>query len=149
MLQDGSTWFLLADGRRAKVLVEPRRGAALQARDDLAMEISADEMYEPQDRPPRSFDRVGAGRHAMDKGRTLHEQEESNFLKKVAKRICEAAKHKEFEHLVIAAPPRALGILRSDLPDTVQQRIRAQTAKDLLDEEAPKLRERLADLLRH
>jgi protein required for attachment to host cells len=149
MLQDGSTWFLLADGRRAKVLVEQRRGAPLQARDDLTMEIGPEEMYDPQDRPPRSFDRVGSGRHGMDKGRTLHEQEESNFLKRVADRIGEADRHKQFDHLVIAAPPRALGILRQQLAPAVHQRIRAETPKDLLDEDMPKLRERLQDLLRH
>jgi protein required for attachment to host cells len=148
MLQNGPAWFLLADGRRARVLIEERRGAELQAPGDWVMEISEDEMYDPQDRPPRGFDRVGGGRHAMDKGRNLHEQEEGNFLKRVAERIGEAEKHKQFEHLVIAAPPRALGALRELLPDSARARIRAETPKDLIDEETPKLRERLTELLR-
>lgn len=148
MLSNGSTWFLLADGRRARVLVETKRGAALAAPPDLAMEISEDELYDVQDRPPRSFDRVGAGRHAMDKGRSLHEQEEEKFLKRVAETVGEAEKHKRFDHLVIAAPPRALGILREKLPASARARIRAETPKDLLDEAAPALRERLTDLLR-
>lgn len=149
MLENGPAWFLLADGRRARVLIEERRGATLAAPDEWDLAISEDELYDPQDRPPRSFDRAGAGRHAMDKGRTLHEQEEHNFLRKVAKTIGEAAKHQQFDHLVIAAPPRALGILRGELPDAVHARIRAETPKDLLDEDGPKLRERLQDLLRH
>jgi protein required for attachment to host cells len=148
MLTNGSTWFLIADGRRARVLIEERRGANLEAPADLSMEISGDELYDVQDRPPRSFDRVGAGRHAMDKGRSLHEQEETNFLKRVAERILNADKQKRFDHLVIAAPPRALGILREKL-SAVQSRIRAETPKDLLDESEPKLRERLRELLRH
>jgi protein required for attachment to host cells len=147
MLTNGSTWFLLADGRRARVLIEERRGANLEAPADLAMEISADELYDSQDRPPRSFDRVGAGRHAMDRGRSLHEQEETNFLKRVAERIVDADKQKRFDHLVIAAPPRALGILREKLT-AVQSRIRAEMPKDLLDEPEPKLRGRLQELLR-
>jgi protein required for attachment to host cells len=148
MLERGSAWFLLADGRRARVLIEERRGAALQALSDWMMEIAQDELYEPQDRPPRSFDRVGSGRHAMDKGRSLHEQEEHNFLKRVAERIGEAEKHKQFDHLVIAAPPRALGILRDLLPSGARSRIRAETRKNLLDESPLKLRERLTELLR-
>ena len=112
------------------------------------MEIGPDELYDPQDRPPRSYDRVGSGRHAMDKGRSLHEQEEQNFLKRVAERVGEAEKRKQFDHLVIAAPPRALGALREMLPAPVRSRIRAETPKDLLDEAAPKLRERLTELLR-
>ncbi len=148
MLSNGSTWFLLADGRRARVLVEAARGAALDAPSELQMEISEDELYDAQDRPPRSFDRVGAGRHAMDKGRSLHEQEEVKFLKRVADTVDEAEKHKRFEHLVIAASPRALGILREKLSASVRARIRAETPKDLLDESAPQLRERLTELLR-
>lgn len=146
MLQVGTTWFLVADGRRAKVLTEPRRGADLQQ--FWAMEISEDDLYDPQDRPPRSFDSAGAGRHAMDGGRNLHEAEEEKFLKRVADRVTDAERRNDFDHLVVAAPPRALGLLRSLLSDAAQARVRAETPKDLLDEDAPKLRERLTDLLR-
>lgn len=149
MLENGSAWFLVADGRRARVLVQQRRGGPLEEHAEWAMEMNDQDLYEPQDRPPRSFDRVGAGRHAMDKGRSLHEQEEQNFLKRLADRVSDAEKRKEFEHLVIAAPPRALGQLRALLPAPVQARVRAETPKDLLDEAAPALRERLQDLLRH
>jgi protein required for attachment to host cells len=149
MLQDGSTWFLLADGRRARVLVEQRRGAELEERSDWSMEIGDEDLYDPQDRPPRSFDRAGSGRHAMDKGRSLHEQEEENFLKRLANRVAEAGAQHQFDHLVVAAPPRALGSLREKLPPGVQSRIRAETPKDLLDEPAQKLRARLQELLRH
>ena len=146
MLQNGPAWFLVADGRRARLLTEARRGAALE--EAWSIEISPDELYDPQDRPPRGFDRVGSGRHAMDKGRNLHEAEEEKFLKRVADRVGEGEKRKAFAHLVIAAPPRALGLLRSLLPSAAQSRIRAETPKDLLDEDAPKLRERLRGLLR-
>jgi len=149
MLQTGTAWMLVADGRRARVLVEQRRGAALEEPADWVMEIGPDELYDAQDRPPRSFDRVGAGRHAMDKGRSLHEQEEEKFLKRVADRLGEAEKHNAFDHLVIAAPPRALGLLRNLLPAGAKSRIVADISKDLLDEPAPKLRERLTEALRH
>ena len=148
MLQDGTAWMVVADGRRARVLVEQRRGAALQEASDWAMEISEEDLYDPQDRPPRSFDRVGAGRHAMDGGRSLHEAEEEKFLKRLAERLGDAEKHNQFEHLVIAAPPRALGLLRTMLSPGAMARVRADLPKDLLDEPAPKLRERLTDLMR-
>lgn len=148
MIQDGRTWFLVADGRRARLFVEERRGADLAERSDWALEISEEETYDPQDRPPRSFDRVGAGRHAMDKGRSLHEQEELNFLRRVADRLTQAGKQKQFDHLVLAAPPRALGTLREALPEAVSARIKAETPKDLLDEDARHLRTRLTELLR-
>lgn len=146
MLEDGRTWFLLADGRRARVLVEERRGAPLS--EAWSLQIGDEDTYEIQDRPPRSFDRVGAGRHAMDKGRNLHEQEESNFLKRLAARLIDSEKNRAFQHLAIAAPPRALGELRALLPSAVLARVRAETGKDVVDEALPKLRERLQALLR-
>lgn len=148
MLETGTAWMLVADGRRARILVEQRRGANLEEPADWSMEIGPDDLYDPQDRPPRSFDRVGAGRHAMDKGRSLHEHEEEKFLKRVADRVGEAERHNQFDHLVIAAPPRALGILRGMLPEGVKARIRADLSKDLLGEPLPKLRARLSELLR-
>jgi protein required for attachment to host cells len=83
----------------------------------------------------------------MDKGRSLHEQEEHNFLKRIASKITDAEKHNGFEHLVIAAPPRALGMLRELLPESVRNRIRAEASKDVVDESTSQLRERLTDLL--
>lgn len=147
MLEDGQTWFLVADGRKARVLSEQRRGATLQELGDWSMSISEEDTYDPQDRPPRSHASVGTARHAVDKG-SLHEKEEINFLKRLADRVGDAAKHNAFDHLVIAAPPRALGELRSLLPDAVQSRIRAELHKDIVSEDAPKLRERLTELLR-
>ena len=149
MLQDGTAWMLVADGRRARVLVEQRRGATLEEPADWSMKISEDELYDPQDRAPRSFDRAGAGRHAMDGGRSLHEAEEEKFLKRVADRIGDAEKQNEFDYLVIAAPPRALGLLRDMLSAGAKSRIRADLSKDLLGEPAAKLRERLNELLRN
>lgn len=148
MLTGGIAWFLVADGRRARLLVEQRRGVALEEPAEWAMAIGPDELYEVQDRPPRSFDRVGAGRHAMDKGRSLHEQEEEKFLKRVADRVSDAERHNQFDHLVIAAPPRALGLLRTLLTPGAAARIRADLSKDLLDEPATKLRDRLTELMR-
>jgi protein required for attachment to host cells len=148
MLEDGPTWLLAADGRRARVLIEARRGAALETPAEWAMQIGAEDLYDAQDRPPRSFDRVGAGRHAMDGGRDLHEAEEEKFLKRVADRLGEAERRGQFAHLVIAAPPRALGLLRALLAAPVQARVRAEAAKDVVDEDAAALRERLREMLR-
>ncbi|MDX2276054.1 MAG: host attachment protein [Hyphomonadaceae bacterium] len=148
MLDAGEAWFLLADGRRARLLVERVRGAALEERADWTVEIGPEDLYDPQDRPPRSYDSVGAGRHAMDGGRSLHEAEEEKFLARIAARIDEAAKHDQLEHLFVAAPPRALGILRDRLGKPAQARLRASAAKDLLDEDVQKLRKRLTDLMR-
>jgi len=146
MLQDGAAWFLVADGRRARLLIEPRRGAQLT--EHWSTEISEDELYDPQDRRPRDSNRIGYGKHTVGNDRNLHEAEEEKFLKRVADMIGDADKQNQFDHLIIAAPPRALGLLRNFLPANAQDRLCATTPKDLVDEDVPRLRERLVDLLR-
>lgn len=148
MLQDGTVWFLVADGRRARVLVQLRRGGPLDGPGGWQMEIEKIDLYESQDRPPRLHDRMGDNRHAMTKGPSLHEQEELNFLRRVADRVGQSEKEGAFDHLVITAPPRALGELRQLLPHAVQARIRAEAHKDVVDENPDRLRERLQELLR-
>lgn len=148
MLEDGPAWFLVADGRRARVLLERRRGADLEELDQWRLTIGPEDLSDLQDRAPRSFDRVGSGRHAMDGGTDPHEQEEEKFLKRLADRINEAEQNSQFRHLVVAAPPRALGLLRNFVTPGVSARIRAETPKDLLGEDARDLRARLTELLR-
>jgi protein required for attachment to host cells len=148
MLETGRLWFLVADGRRARILVEERRGATLAESQELRFEIGPDELYEPQDRPPRAHESVGAARHAMDGGRNLHEAEEEKFLRRIATALIEAHAAGHFEHLAIAAPPRALGLLRAALPDAVKARVRGEAPIDVVAEAASALRERLRDLLR-
>lgn len=144
MINGGVTWVLLADGRKARVLVETRRGGAVAER--AAWEIAEDELYDPQDRPPRSFESAGAHRHAMDGGIDLHEEEEKKFLKRVAGELSQACQARAFDYLVVAAPPRALGVLRNALPEAVRQKIQAETAKDLLSETEEAVRARLKEL---
>jgi protein required for attachment to host cells len=146
MIQEGRTWLVVADGRRARLYLEPRRGAALTA--DWAMEMGPEDRFELQDRPPRSFDRVGAGRHSMEGKFDPHEEEERRFLKRVADRVGEGMKTKAFDYLALAAPPRALGVLREALPPAALALISAETAKDVLDEGPERLRERLKELRR-
>lgn len=146
MLEKGQVWFLLADGRRARVFAEATRGADLS--EVWAMEIGPEDAYAPQDRPPRAYDRVGAGRHAMDAHGNLHEREEENFLHRLARRIDAAEMQRAFVHLVISAPPRALGVLRKQLSAAALAKLRADTPKDLLDEPSDNLRARLHELLR-
>ncbi len=147
MLDEGPTWLLLADGRRARVLLEARRGATLSELPDWAMTLSEADRIAPQDRPPRAHDRQGPARHAMDRA-DPHEEEEENFLKRLSLRLGEAAATGHFHHLVILAPPRALGLLRAHLPAAAGKLLRADAPKDVLDEDDAKLAERLRELLR-
>lgn len=146
MLEAGTVWFLIADGRRARLLLETQRGADLQ--EVWMMQLKEEDRRDPSDRPPRSYDRIGEHRHAMDAAPGPHEQEEQNFLRRVAERLNAAEQNGEFDHLAIAAPAHALGLLRAFLATRVTKRIRATATKDIVSEATPQLRSRLTDMLR-
>lgn len=148
MLQQGEVWFLIVDGRQARVLAEVRRGAELRELSDWTMSLSDEDALEAQDRPPRTFDRVGPGRHAVGDDRDLRQEEEDRFAKRVVERLEAASQAGAFAHLVVAAPPRALGVFRGLLSSALQAKLRADIAKDLLKEDAAALKPRLEAALR-
>ncbi len=141
MRMNGSTLILVADGRRARLYEEPRRGADLIQR--AAHDIADEDLYAPQDRPPRTFESATPHRSAMEK-RDLHEAEEENFLRRVAGLVGEAMG--AFDHLVVIAPPRALGLLRAGLPEAAGAKIAHTLAKDVVSEDAVAIKRRLGDL---
>lgn len=136
------TLLVAADGRRARLYEEPARGADLIERAQFA--LNDEDSYEPQDRQPRTFNRVGAHRSAMGSDDTLHEREEENFLTRLAAAI--AAQAETVEEIVLFAPPRALGSLRAALPDRVSAKLTHDAPLDILNEDAAKLKQRLKDL---
>lgn len=134
--QTGRTWVVVADGRRARFFEEPARGVPLRELEDLAM--AQDEQVEVaiRDRPARSFDRVGPGRHAMTSTEAPRDLEKERFLGRVAERIDAAVQRGAFEHLSLIAPPRALGRLRESLTETARRRITIVESKDRVTEDA-------------
>ncbi len=138
------TLILAADGRRARFFLEERRGAPLRERADWAMTLAEEDRYEAQDRPPRSFESVGAHRHGMEGESNLHDREEQNFLRRLAASVTEHAD--AFDALVLIAPPPALGRLRALLHGDVRRRVALEDAKDVVHETAAQLSQRLRDL---
>ncbi len=61
-----------------------------------------------------------------------HDQAERHFLEKLVARLDAAIRHGETKSLVIAAPPRALGILRPIYTLGVRRALRAEIDKDLV-----------------
>jgi protein required for attachment to host cells len=140
------TLVLAADGRQARFFVEERRGAGLREQTDWAMSLSAEDRYDPQDRPARAFDRVGPGRHGMEGDRDLHDREEINFLTRLAERLNAAHKAGAFDALAVFAPPAALGRLRAMMAGDVRQRVTQEEGKDVVRETPAQIAQRLADL---
>ena len=82
------------------------------------------------DRPGRSFDLVGSGRHAMESPSDLHREQKRQFARRVAETIRARQATKSFDRLVLVAPPVTMGDLRAAL-DKVKAAVAAEVVADL------------------
>lgn len=123
------TWILVADGRQARVF-EAVGSDKFEQRGSYEVE-SPPTRDIASDRPGRSFDRSGPGRHAVAAPTDSHDHAESVFLHGMADKLDIACYNKEFDKLVVVAPPKALGTLRSAFPKRLQAAVLREIAKDI------------------
>jgi protein required for attachment to host cells len=137
------TWILIADGARALLL--RNEGHALKPKFTLL------QRYEQQNPPTREqgTDRPGrtndAGTHKSAMEPTdWHQIAEDRFVHEIAD-VLQAAFHRhEFESLIIAAPPAALGEMRKALAPQVRERVVSEINKDLTHFEGRELEEAIS-----
>jgi len=125
-----SEWVVVCDGGKALILEN--------AGDARFPNLRTREVYEQKhpathelgsDVPGRAFASVGNTRSAVEQT-DWHRQSERNFLKALASRLDTAVATGEVDSLIMAAPPRALGIIRQAYSPHVRQAIRAELEKD-------------------
>jgi protein required for attachment to host cells len=95
------------------------------------------------DAPGRAFSSVGQRRGAVDDG-DPHELAEERFLKSMAERVEKFAANNQFRDVVLVAPPRALGILRSALSSAAKKKLKREIEKDLVKMPVPEIEQYLA-----
>ena len=145
-MNDGATWFLIADGSRARVFERQRPGAEIHELETLS--VRAPTMRAPRDRPPRVHDRMGPGRHAVTGRTSPRIMAENLFLQSVAKQLNERATHGAFTHLVVCAPPHAMGVLRDAMSDAARRLLKCELVKDYAHEQAGEIVAHLESALR-
>ncbi len=132
MVRKVVTWVVIADGARARIYRNDGPGRGLDAVPDRSM--TGDRRRERDimaDKPGRSFDSHGQGRHSMEPTTDPRDVLERQFLGELADMLQSAANAGEYDRLVLAAAPRALGELRDRMPRAVADRISAEISKDL------------------
>lgn len=142
------TWILIADGAQARIARNdgPGRGVTLaheetfHGRNEAGRDIMAD-------RPGRTFDSAGEGRHAKEPHSDPREVEKRRFLREMVTLLDEAAKRDSFDRLVLVAPPKALGLLRNELSETLRKRLDGELDKDLTQVPVHELARHLGDLI--
>ncbi len=126
------TWILIADGAHARILTNegPGRGVTHLPDFDLNAPHEADRVINA-DRPGRTFDRSGPGRHAMEPASSPHRLRKSKFAKELVALLHRKLSENAYDRLIVVAPPTMLGDLRSEMSKPVLERISGELAKDL------------------
>jgi protein required for attachment to host cells len=140
-------WVLVCDGRKALLFQN--------AGDRVYPKLETREMFEHDvpatrelgtDAPGRFFSPAD-GRRSSAEPTDLHAEEEHRFLVDLARHLDRYATEHGIKDLVIAAPPRALGILREKLPHHVRGLVRAEIDKDYVAMPAYEIEKHLAKAL--
>jgi protein required for attachment to host cells len=85
---------------------------------------------------------VGEARSGVEQT-DWHDRDEQEFLKALAARLDKAVQAKDVAHLVIVAPPRALGVLRKAFSPHVRDAIVTEIDKDLTGAPVPDIEKHL------
>ncbi|MEA2834440.1 MAG: hypothetical protein QOG66_2642 [Methylobacteriaceae bacterium] len=131
-------WVFVGDGRKALLLRN-------EGDPDL-LDLRRVEVREDDNPPSREQGSDGPGRSSVNIGprsaidtTDWHALEEERFAATVAQRLNRAAEEGRFEHIVIVAPPKALGELRQEFSKKLQAKILAEIDKDLTHHTFPEI----------
>ena len=124
------TWVLVADGERARILESDTVDTSLrQAMAADFFNVNPPTREQGTDRPGRTKDRFGQGRHAMEPRADWHRFEKARFAKDIARWLKGATNDNAFDRLVLIAPPQSLGDLRAELDKQTADRVIAELRK--------------------
>lgn len=142
------TWIVIADGARARVILNTGPGKGLKPA--FSHEFAASHVPTRaigSDKPGRSFESADGSRHAMEPSVDWHDREKILFIKDVAKVLDKAARDKSFDRLILVAPPEVLGSLRNALKPATRDMVSAELGKDITHVPITKLPGHLSGLL--
>ncbi len=127
-----TTWFLIADATRARLLEfhRPERKLALLFEEDRA-DLRDREAQRDGDRPGRVHESSGNVRHAMEPHTNVQDLHREQFARELLARVHTEAQKDHFPQIVLVAPPQMLGTLRSVAPNELREHLVGELGKDL------------------
>lgn len=140
------SWFVVADGARARILARHRDGAFEKVSEIVSASAHRPSREIGSDRPGRTFESTGNGRHALTPRNDPHQHDKIEFARLIAGEVNKAGDRDQFDNLVLAAPPRTLGEIKQHLTGIAAERLHFELAKDLTKLPEGELRERLSTI---
>src|ERR671918_1352101 len=143
-----TVWVLVADAARARLFqveqpqqtLTPALGQELIGTNLPSREIASD-------RPGRTFDSGGEGRHAKEPPTDPARHAQGEFARDVVRLLDEKREGGAFDRLVVVAPPQFLGDLRALMSQQLQAAVSAEVAKDLSKLPLHELQDHLREVL--
>lgn len=122
--------------------------------DEMLAKFATREVYEQQERPNRELGTDKPGRveaiatriRSAIEPTDFHDQEETAFLVQMSEHLDALVKSGLTHHVIVVAPPRALGTLRKSYSPALRKAIRAEVGHDLVHLPVSEIEERLAGL---
>lgn len=136
-------WVVVCDGAKALVLenVGDAKFPNLKTRDVYEQKsLATSELG--TDKPGRSFSSFSHGRSAVEQT-DWHDQAEQTFLTELAQKLDVAVSSHQVKSLIVVAPPRALGMIRSHYSHAVRAAVRAELDKDYVKMPVHEIEKRL------
>ncbi len=126
------TWILVAHRAGARIFESSGPGMGLRRIEEIPHpEGRLENRQIGSDKPGRSFDSHGVGRHALGKEHDEVETVAQAFAHKLAAHLDNARAKNAFTKLVLVAEPRFLGLLRVALTAPTAALVSAKVEKDL------------------
>ncbi len=145
-----STWIVVAHEAGARFFENLGRGTGLELVEEIEHpDGRARDRDMASDRPGRSF-RKNSGdpsRASMSQSEGPHDRAVADFARALANRLKDARVQNQYKRLVLVAPPRFLGLLRSSLDGPTAQLVMVSLDKDLAASKKNELVERLSKLI--
>ena len=143
-----TTWILIADRSNARVFENAGAHHGLS----LVREIEHPEgrlqnREIGSDKPGRSFDSHGQGRHALGTEYDPSEHLAQQFAKSLAGVLEEGRTHHRFDRAVLVAEPRFLGLIKDALSGPTRDCVSATVNKDLSHVREHDLPQHLRDIV--
>ncbi len=146
-----TTWILVADAGRAKLYSAELRADKWSLIKEFEHPEGRQTSSEisPSSPPGSSEQSQGHGaRHTAYEPRTTPKKAETDrFAQHLADHLEKATASREFDALVLVAPPRFLGMLRGALGQQAAKQLRTSVDKDLSMFSVEALREHLTDVV--
>ena len=141
-------WIVVADAARARIFSAESPIAPLVPLEQFVCpQARLHERDMASDRPGRSFDSTGAGRHGTDAPTSPKEHEAVRFAKTVAEYLERGRVDNSYNCLILVAEPHFLGLIRKAIKPETAKMVTNEIDKDLSKFDRKDISEHLSKLL--